>query len=164
MLSENMEKALNQQIADEAYASQIYLAMASWCEKSGLSGAAKFFYDHTGEEREHMLKIIHYLNGEGGNSVVPTVKQPPSEYDSLKQLIETAYEHEKSVTASVHKLAEDSLQQKDHRTFNFLQWYVEEQLEEERLFRTILDKFELLGTTSNAVYLIDKVMGEMAGS
>lgn len=164
MLSENMEKALNQQIADEAYASQIYLAMASWCEKSGLSGAAKFFYDHSGEEREHMLKIFHYVNGEGGTAGVTAVKQPPGEYDSLKELIETASEHEKSVTASVHKLAEDSLQQKDHRTFNFLQWYVEEQLEEEQLFATILGKFELLGTTPNAVYLIDKELGEMAGS
>lgn len=162
MLSENMEKALNQQIADEAYASQVYLAMASWCEKSGLSGAAKFFYDHSGEEREHMLKIIHYVNGDGGTAAVTTVKQPPGEYDSLRELIETAYEHEKSVTASVHKLAEDSLEQKDYRTFNFLQWFVEEQLEEEQLFSTILEKFELVGMTPNAIYLMDKELEQMS--
>ncbi|PID88167.1 MAG: ferritin [Bacteroidia bacterium] len=164
MLNKKVEKALNEQIEKEHYASQLYLAMASWTEVKGYNGTATFLYKHSQEEREHMLKLFHYVNDRGGHAIVPKVDQPPQEYKSIQDLFEAIYEHELMVSASINELMSTSSGVKDYATQNFLQWYVEEQMEEETLFRTILDKLQLLGNKEANMYMFDNEMSRLADS
>ncbi len=156
MISQEMEKALNEQMALEGYASFLYLAMASWCEREALEGCAQFMHRQAEEERAHMMRIFHYLNEVGGYALTPAIGQPPHEFGSIQELFTKVYQHEKKVTASINQLVALSYDQKDHATLQFLQWYVEEQREEETLMRTILDKIKLIGAGPLSLYYIDK--------
>ncbi|HRY32681.1 MAG TPA: ferritin [Bacteroidales bacterium] len=164
MKSKNVEKAINEQIVVEAYSSQLYLAMASWCEKQGFAGASRFLYMHSDEERMHMLKLVHYLNDRGGHAIVPALKAPPKEYKDIFKVFEDIMEHEEYVTASINKLLEVTMKEKDYNTANFLQWFVMEQVEEESVFRGILDKISLLGKEKGMFFLIDKELDGMAAA
>jgi len=163
-ISRNLIKSLNSQIAMEASASNNYLAMASWCEITGYEGSASFMYQHSDEERQHMLKIIHYLNESGIPAIIPAVKQPPASPKTLESVFKTALKNEQVVTKSISKMVEIAQKDKDHSTFSFLQWFVNEQIEEEKTFETILQKFDLLGRDKLAVYEIDKTMGSMGAA
>lgn len=161
MISKKIEAALNSQIAKEAFASYYYLAMASWCDKSGLPGAAKFLYTQSEEEREHMTKLFVYINETGGHAITPEIKQPQLNYKSVVEIIHMVLDHEREVTKSINDLVELCLGEKDYSTFHFLQWYVAEQHEEERLFTALLDKINTLGGDKGAMYWIDKELAAL---
>lgn len=163
MLSKKIEKALNNQIRLEAEASQYYLAMASWAETSGLNGVATFLYQHSDEERMHMLKLVHYVNERGGKAVIPAISQPPLKFNSLTQIFESLLKHEVNVTKEINNVVEACLQEKDYTTHNFMQWYVAEQIEEEALARTILDKLQLIGSDKGGLYLFDRDITSLGG-
>jgi ferritin len=151
-----VEKALNEQIEKEASSSQFYLAMASWAENHGLNGTSKFLYTHSDEERFHMLKLVKFVNERGGTAEIPGLSKPPTEFKSLTNVFELLLEHELMVTESINNLVDICLTQKDYTTHNFVQWYVSEQLEEEALARTILDKIKLIGEDKGGLYLFDR--------
>lgn len=155
-MNNRVEAALNDQIKKEASSSQYYLAMASWAENNGLNGTAKFMYTHSDEERFHMLKLVKFVNERGGTAVIPSIEQPPVKFKDLKNVFELLLEHEIGVTASINNLVDICLQEKDYTTHNFVQWYVSEQLEEEALARTILDKLKLIGTDNSGMYMFDR--------
>jgi len=155
-MNNRVEKALNEQIHKEASSSQYYLAMASWSENNGLNGTAKFMYTHSDEERFHMLKLVKFVNERGGKAVIPSVEKPPLEFSTLKNVFESLLKHEIGVTESINNLVDVCLQEKDYTTHNFVQWYVSEQLEEEALARTILDKIKLIGSDKGGLYLFDR--------
>ena len=123
-----MQKALNNQITLEANATSNYLAMASWCEVTGYEGGASFFYAQSDEERTHMLKIIHYLNNLGISAVIPATKVPVSNFKSLESILKASLKYEQAVTAAIHKMVEISQKDKDHSTYAFLEWFVDEQV------------------------------------
>lgn len=157
MLSKKMQEALNMQVLMEAQSSQAYLAMASWAEiQPGLKGVTDFFFHHSDEERQHMLKLIHYINERGGFAVVPSLAQPVLTFVSLKSAFEELFKHELAVSSSINDLVEIALAEKDYATHNFLQWYVLEQMEEERLARECNDKLELIGDDKSGLYLFDR--------
>lgn len=160
MLSPEMTALLNKQIEFEAMASQTYLGMASWAEVEGLEGAAAFFYTHSEEERQHMLKLFHYVNERGGHAVVPVLGEVPSSYKSIEDACQHLLAHEVKVTESICKLIDLAVSLKDHATNHFLQWYVQEQLEEERLASQILDKIKLIGNDKAGLYLLDRELGQ----
>lgn len=151
-----MEKALNEQISLEAYASFLYLSMASWCDLEGLEGCAQFMYRQSEEERNHMLRIFNYISEVDGHALTPAIQQPPLKFKSIQELFKLVYGHEQKVTKSIHELVALSLKEKDHTTYNFLQWYIEEQREEEALMRTILDKIKIIGNGPQSLYFIDQ--------
>jgi ferritin len=155
-MNPRVETALNDQILKEASSSQYYLAMASWAENNGLNGTSKFMYTHSDEERFHMLKLVKFVNERGGKAVIPAISQPPTEFDNLKSVFELLLKHEISVTESINNLVDICLQEKDYTTHNFVQWYVSEQLEEEALARTILDKLKLIGDDNGGMYMFDR--------
>lgn len=155
MLKPAVEAILNQQIAIESQASYKYLALASWCDTEGYAGAAKFLYEHSDEERMHMLKLFRYINDKGGKAVVPSVQEPRKDFSSLKEVFEHAYQGELAVSESINKIAALCLQEADFTTQNFIQWYINEQLEEENLYRGILDRMKLIGNEGNSLYMID---------
>ena len=161
-ISKRMISALNNQIAMEAFASNYYLSMATWCEVTGYEGSAKFFFVQSDEERTHMLKIIHYLSDCGAAAAVPSVKAPPKAPNSLETILKTALKNEQAVSKAIHKMVELAQKEKDHSTFGFLQWFVTEQVEEETKFETILQKFNLIGRDKLAINEIDKILGTMA--
>ena len=163
-ISPKLKKALNDQIALEASASNSYLAMASWCEVTGYQGAANFFYAQSDEEKTHMLKIVHYLNDVGAIATIPAVKAPTSSYKSLEGLIKTALKNEQAVTKAIHKMVEVAQKEKDHSTYAFLEWFVNEQVQEETKFETILQKFDLLGRDKLGINEIDKVLAADAAA
>ena len=151
-----METALNKQIALEGYASFLYLSMASWCDKEGLEGCAKFMHRQSEEERQHMLRIFYYISEVDGHAITPAISEPPHEFPSVQKMFDSVYKHEQKVTDAIHELVALSHSEKDHTTFNFLQWYIEEQREEEALMRTILDRIKLIGDGPQSLYYIDQ--------
>jgi ferritin len=159
MLSKKLQSALNHQIAEEAYASNYYLAMASWCDKEGLHGSANFLYTQAEQERAHMMKLFRYVNDTGGHAVAPAVKEAPQEFKNLSNVFELTLKHELVVTKLINALVETCLEEKDYSTFNFLQWYVAEQHEEERLLKNILDLIRITGTDGRGIFHIDKEVG-----
>ncbi len=160
MLSNKVETALNKQLELEAYSSQLYLAMASWAEKQGYNGSSEFLYIHSDEEREHMLKLFHYINDRDGHAIVPELQQPPVDFESITAVFEEVLSHEKLISQSINDLVEICVSEKDYTTQYFLQWYVNEQIEEENLAKTNLDKLKLLGQSKANMYIFDKEMME----
>jgi ferritin len=161
-MNKRIEKALNQQIEIEAASSQFYLAMAIIAESNGFSGTAKFMYRHSDEERFHMLKLIKFVNERGGNVIVPAISQPKIKFKSLLDFFTIFLNHEIEVTTSVNNLIDICMQEKDFSTHNFIQWYVSEQMEEEALARTILDKLKLIGDDRVGIYVFDRDLNESA--
>lgn len=156
MLSKKIEKALNDQIASEGGSSQFYLAMASWAETQGFNGVSAFLYKHADEERTHMLKLVRYVNERGGHAIIPALKSPKSSFESLTSIFEDLLNHEILVSDEINNLVEICLKERDYTTHNFLQWYVSEQIEEEALARTIMDKLKLIGADKGGLYMFDR--------
>ena len=160
-LLEETEKLLNEQIKLEAVSSYIYLSMASWCEIHGYENSSSFLYEHTDEERMHMMKIFKYVNEAGGHALVPEIKGVPHDFKSLRAIFEEILEHEIVVTKSIHSLVDHCFEKKDFTTFNFLQWYVTEQREEETLARRILELFDIIGEEGMGLWTIDLEIGKL---
>jgi ferritin len=143
-LPEEIYSLINKQIEVEAFSSQIYLQMAAWCDPQGYTGAAKFYSKHAEEERKHMLKLYEFLADKNMVAETPMLKAPQKEYVDLVDVVETALEHEFMVTMSYEKACEVAMNLPCHQTFQLLQWFVHEQVEEESLFQTIVDKAHIL--------------------
>jgi len=164
MVSDIVEKALNEQIRIEAESSQIYLAMASWAENQGFEGVASFMYAHSDEERMHMLKLVKFVNERGGHAQVSALVKPPISLGSFKEMFQTLFDHEVMVSQKINDLVGITLDQRDYATHNFLQWYVAEQIEEEALARNILDKINLIGDDKGGLYLFDNDVKLLVGA
>jgi len=156
MLDSEIEKSLNDQVAREAASSNLYLSMASWCESHSLDGCASFLYNQSEEERTHMIKLMKYINDSGGHALVPKLAQPKIKFKSVREVFEDVLASETIISSSIHELVDLCTKRKDYTTLHFLQWYVTEQHEEEKLSRTILDKLNILGTESPGLFLFDK--------
>ncbi|MCU4176133.1 ferritin [Carboxylicivirga sp. N1Y90] len=161
MLNKNVEKALVNQIEKEAYSSNLYLAMAVWAETNGFEGTAQWFYAQSEEERLHMLKFIRYVNERGGNSVIPAIAQPPSEYKDMKEVFAKTLEHEQYVSSLINDMVGVCVKEKDYTTQTWLQWFVNEQIEEEASVSGINDKLRLLG--DHNLYMFDRDIMGMRG-
>jgi ferritin len=121
-------------------------------------------YAHSDEERFHMLKLVKFVNERGGRAIVPSIPQPPSDFDTVQRMFELLLEHELTVTQSINEVVDICLKEKDYTTHNFMQWYVSEQMEEEALARSILDKLNLIGNEKGGMYLFDREMLEIANA
>ena len=155
-MKKEMIKALNEQIAMERAASRTYLSLAIWAEIEGYAGAASFWYAQSEEEYGHMMKIIKFVIEAGGKPVVGDTDEPNPEVKSFKEMFTFGLQAEKNVTKSIHEKTELAMKLKDFVTFNFLQWFVTEQLEEENTMQTILDKIKLIEKHGGSIYMFDK--------
>lgn len=164
MLSSTMIKKLNEQINLEFYSSNLYLQMASWCESKGLEGCTTFLRRHAREEMEHMQKLFDYVNETGAMTVLGAIDAPPCEFENVQDVFQKTLEHEYLVTRKINDLAHTAFSEKDFSTFNFLQWYVAEQHEEEKLFKSIIDKIEMIGLEHKGLYFIDQEVAKMTSS
>ncbi len=155
-LSPKVIEALNNQISCEGDASSFYLSLAYWCDDQALEGCKKFFLRQSEEERMHMLKIYEYMSDSGVHPITPAIEKPPVKFNSIQEAFHLVFEKERSVTASIHNLLKLSFEENDFNTQNFLQWYVDEQREEEAVIRTILDRIKVIGQGGQSLYYIDK--------
>jgi len=161
MLKDNLLKKLNTQVNLEFFSSNLYLQMSAWCEYKGLPGSAKFLRAHAAEEMSHMHKIFDYIQDTGALAIVEQINKPDIEFKDLKDVFEQTYKHEKRITAQINEIVDMALSAKDFSTFNFLQWYVSEQHEEEKLFKSILDKIEIIGLDGRGLFMIDREIGNL---
>lgn len=164
MLTDNMVQKLNEQINLEFYSSNLYLQMSAWCEDKGFEGAALMLRKHAIEEMDHMNRLFTYVSETGALPIVGIIDAPPYNFASLKQLFQEIYDHECLITNKINALTHVAFSTQDYSTFNFLQWYVAEQHEEEKLFKGILDKISLVGEDGKALFWIDKDLAKMANT
>jgi ferritin len=161
MLSEKLLKKLNEQVTQEFYASNLYLQMSAWCNHKGLNGSAKFLRDHAADEMSHMQKIFGYIQDTGALAIIDAIEKPETEFENIQDIFTKTYNHEKMITAKINEIVAIALDEKDFSTFNFLQWYVAEQHEEEKLFKSILDKIEIIGLDGRGLFMIDREIGNI---
>jgi len=164
MITKTVEKAINEQIKREEHSSRIYLSMASWAERNGFPGAANWLYAQTEEERIHMLKFVHYLNDRGGTAVIPALDAPVSKFKSLLEVFQQVLKHEEYISESINDLYAICTKEKDFTSANYLQWYINEQIEEESTVRSILDQIKLAGTEKGGLFMMDKEFATMASA
>jgi ferritin len=160
-LKEQIEILLNNQVKMEAEASAKYLAMASWCDRNGYKNSAAYFLRQSDEERAHMLKIFNYLMTVGGTAISPAVPEVAQEYPTFRSVFEAALQSEISVTHSINRIVTASRAEEDYATENFLQWFVNEQIEEEDNARRALELFDVIGEEGTGRYQIDKAIGKL---
>lgn len=164
MITKKVEDAINVQIKNEEHSSRIYMAMASYCETNGYRGAAEFLYKQSDEERMHMLKFIKFLNDRGGYARLNSLDMPHAEFTSLLEVFQHVLKHEEFITSAINQLYEITINEKDYTTGNFLQWYINEQIEEESTAHTILDQIKLVGDDKAGMFHIDKLLSTMAAT
>ena len=158
-LSETLTAALNEQMTKEAHASQIYLSYGAWADNEGYGGIANFLFRHANEERNHMMKILEYILKRGGTVNVTAIPAPPANPLNVHNCFEKVFKHEVENTTAVYKVVKMSLEQEDWATWNFMQWFVKEQTEEETLALDLLDKIKIAGgekANSNSIYSLDR--------
>lgn len=161
MLKENMAKKLNSQMNMEFYSSNLYQQMSAWAEINGYVGSSAFLNNQSSEERFHMNRLYKYLLDSGVMPVFKTIEAPKSDFASLHEVFEKAMEHEIHLTEVINEMVSAAQNERDYSSFQFLQWYVAEQHEEETLFKAVLDKFKVIGTEGQGLYLIDKEIEAM---
>ncbi len=162
MLKKIMVDNLNAQLNLEFYSSNLYLQMSGWCEDNGFEGCAEFMRKHALEEMSHMNRLFTYVSESGAMPLIGAIDAPPHEFNDLSDVFLQTYEHECLVTEKINELAHNANMSQDYSTFNFLQWYVAEQHEEEKLFKGVLDKIKLVGDDGKALFFIDKDLAELA--
>ncbi|MEO6315217.1 MAG: ferritin [Chitinophagaceae bacterium] len=158
-LSESLQAGLNDQLTKEAHASQIYLSYAAWASSSGYGGIANFLFRHAQEERNHMMKVLEYILQRGGTVKVTAVPAPPPDPSGVQHCFEKVLEHEIDNTNAIYKLVKMSFNEEDWATWNFMQWFVKEQTEEETLALNLLDKIKIAGgvkASGDALYNLDR--------
>ena len=160
-LTKETEAKLNKQIEMEGISSAAYLSMASLCETQGYDTSAQFLYNHSEEERMHMLKLFHYINAAGGHAIQPEVAGIKHSFKNLREVFDDVLSHELEVTKSINNLVEHCFAIKDFATFNFLQWYVTEQREEETLARRAVEIFDIIGEEGVGLWMIDQEIGKL---
>ncbi|MGV0857325.1 ferritin [Empedobacter brevis] len=144
-ISETLQKVLNEQITLEAFSAQMYLMLACWADKNQLDGIKNFMMKHSHEERIHMAKIIEYVHERGGTVKIDAIPKPDPEPSNVLECFKAVLKQEIENTEAIYKIVKMSMVEEDWATWNFLEWLVAEQREEEKLALDLLDKAELAG-------------------
>lgn len=160
MLNKNVAAAINDQIAQEFYASHVYLSMAAWLETQSLVGFAKWMRLQADEERVHAMRLFDFVLNNGGEVQLQRIDQPPTTFDSPLAVMEMSLEHERGVTATITRIYELTLQEKDYPAQLEMQWFIDEQSEEERVVGDIIARMKIGGDSGTALLLLD---GELGG-
>ena len=160
MISTKMAKAINDQINRELYSAYLYLAMAAYFEDQSLKGFANWFKIQYQEEVEHAMKFFGYLCDQGARMELQAIDKPPADFKSPLAVFEQSYKHEQFVTKNIYALVDLAIKEGDHATNSFLNWYVDEQVEEEANASEIVARIKLAGASQGALLYIDKELGK----
>ncbi len=160
MLAKKMEKVLNDQINAELYSAYLYLSMSAYFEAENLPGAASWMKIQCQEERMHALKIYDYVNERGGRVTLKSIAEPPAKWKSPLDVFQATYKHERVVTERINDLVNLAIKENDHATNAFLQWFVTEQIEEEKSADEIVQKLKRISDVPAGLYMLDKELGQ----
>ena len=155
-----MLEALNRQINEELYSSYLYLSMSAWFESIGLKGFANWMKVQAREELGHAMKFYDYILARGGKVQLQEIKVPPHEWNSPLHAFEETLKHEKHITECINKLVEIAEEEKDRATFNMLQWFVDEQVEEEANDEEIITKLRMIEGSKNGIFMLDRELAQ----
>jgi len=159
-VSPQIEQLINAQINMELYSANVYLTMAAWFFNRDLDGFGNFFIVQMQEEQFHAMKYFRYLHDVEGTFRLETIAAPDQQYSSIRQVFEQALHNEEEVTRSTHSLIDAALQIKDFATYQFLEWFVREQVEEESTMRALLAKLSLIGDDKSGLFLLDRELSQ----
>lgn len=162
-MNDKVFKALNEQIKHEFYSSYLYLSMASYFENIPLEGFNQWFKKQAREEHEHAMKIYQYINDRNLQVDLQAIDKPPVKFKSVEDIFKQALAHEKKVTHWIYEIYELALKEKDHATHVFLQWFITEQVEEEKNAQDNLDQIQLIGDDKAALFVLDQNFAKKAG-
>jgi ferritin len=160
MISKKLEEAINYQINRELFSEYYYLSMASYFNSVGLSGFENFFLVQVEEERFHAMKMYRFLNEKGGQVKLAGIEAPKTEFKSAQEVFELAYEHEKLVSRLINDLMDLAISENDHAARNHLNWFVQEQVEEEDSMETILNKLKLIKGEGHGLLMLDNELAQ----
>ncbi|GAE29985.1 ferritin [Halalkalibacter hemicellulosilyticus] len=155
MLDDQLTKALNDQMNYEFYSAHAYMAMAAYCSSESLDGFANFFLVQAEEERFHAMKFYNFINALGERATIQSLPEPKNTFSSVKDAFEHALAQEKDVTKKIYHLSDLALDRREHATISFLKWFIEEQVEEEDMFDSIIQKLKRIDNDSNAFFMLD---------
>ncbi len=156
MIDKEIEEAINRQINEEMYSSYLYLSMSAYFESLGLKGFANWMYVQYQEEKDHAMKFYRYLIERGGRVKLYAIKEPPHEWNSPLHAFEETLKHERHITKCINDLVDLVEKKKDRATFNLLQWYVDEQVEEEANDEEIIQKLKMIGDNPQGLLMLDR--------
>jgi ferritin len=156
MFNKKMEKTFNEQINEELYSAYLYLSMVAYFESTNLPGFANWMRVQTQEEIVHAMKFYDYINQRNGRVVLTALADPQIEWKSQMDAFEAAYKHEVHITAKINELVNLAIEEKDHAANMFLQWFVNEQVEEEKNASDIIQKLKMIKDSSEGLYMLDK--------
>ncbi len=160
MISDKMTEQINDQIKNELFSGHLYLSMAAYCASLDLDGFCNFFIVQEQEERFHAMKFFHYLLEQDRDVKVYGLDQPQMEFDSLEQVVEEAYKHEQKVTGMINDLMSLAKKEDDYATQNLLNWYIDEQVEEEASMLGLLKKIKLVGDKGHGIMMLDRELAQ----
>lgn len=160
MLDETVEKALNDQIKEELNSYYIYLSMEAYFESESLDGFATWMELQAQEEMEHAMRIFHYINERGGRVKLQPLEEPKADWASPTEAFKDAYEHEQYITNKIDELMDLAEEKNDKATRNMLEWFVEEQVEEEASTEEIVDKLEMVGENGPGLLALNNALGQ----
>lgn len=160
MLNERLLDALNNQMKSEFESSHTYLAMAGYCASIDFEGFADFFKAQANEERVHAMKIYNFIDDKGGRVKIKETKEPANDFASVVDVFEKAYEHEQSITQRIYQLSDMAIEEKEHSTISFLKWFIDEQVEEEKTFDSLVKKIKLADNNNAALLMLDADLGK----
>ena len=160
MISKTMEAALNRQVNAEFYSAYLYLGMSAYFESANLKGFAKWMRVQAKEEQAHAIRIYDYLIARGGKITLAAIEAPRAKWTSAGKVFEETYAHEQKVTGMIHDLVDLATKEKDHATFEMLQWFVKEQVEEEQNASEILSQITTVGDIVGHLFWLDHQLGK----
>jgi ferritin len=158
-ITKKVEEVLNKQVNAEFWSAYLYLSMAAWCESKGFKGFANWMRVQFHEETTHALKIYNFILERAGEVKLQPIAEVKTSWDSLLNIMEETYEHECKVTALINNCYEVALAEKDYATVTMLQWFIDEQVEEESNALEIIDVLRITGEKSGGVFYLDKKLG-----
>lgn len=154
-----MIKALNEQLQKEMYSAYLYLGMSAWCSEQSFSGSAKWFKLQHDEEMVHAMKVYNYLLGQGAHVELLAINASKTKYKSLLNCFEESLAHEHSMSQAFNTLCDFAIKEKDHASYTFFQWFVNEQIEEEATVSDVIAKLKMVGD-GNGLFMIDNQLAE----
>jgi len=160
MIDKRMEDAINKQINEEMYSAYLYLSMSAWFESIGLKGFANWMMVQFKEEMDHAMKFYNYLNSQGATVKLMAIQEPPHEWESPLHAFEETLKHEQHITQCINELVDLAEELKDRATYNMLQWFINEQVEEEENDREIIDMLKMVEGSKHGIFMIDKELAQ----
>jgi ferritin len=162
MISKKLEKAINAQINRELYSSYLYLAMANAAESMVLKGSAAWFKIQASEENGHAMKFYAYLHEQGAKVELEAIAKPPADFSSMQAMFDQTLKHERQVTKFIRELMVLADSEKDYASLGLIQWFVNEQVEEEANVVEILAQLKMIGGSTGGLYMLDRQLGKRA--